>query len=527
MKSFRSFRPSGDHGLAVEGRPEAFLRFCRRAVPGIAFALALTGPIGCVDDKDDTDGLPTEPADTTPVPTRYGALGNSLTAGFINGGLVQGGQVASYPVLVANQAGWNINNEIGATTLPLILDPGIGSTVVDGIPQSAIFVNEQGGLSTTPVNPLELLHPNLSRLPRPYDNLGIPGATTLDLLQATDATTSQSPGNLYFDLILRNANLPPGNWTALDAMTARNPNALSMWIGSNDILGGALGGNPVVGQNITPPQAWEQIFLGVVARIDAMNASYVALAGVANVADIPYVTTIPANLGTEKMPLRFNTEEADVEFVLLPFGLAALSQEDPAGWFFSHVQGFGTSIVPSHWTLTASEVADIENTARAYNVIIERECQARGWAYVDALSELAALEKDPRILTDADPQDGTPDQFTEVNGYFPWFPQISAQGFNLIRNARSAFSLDGVHPSEVGQALTANAFIRAFNDAYGLGIQEIPLAVINNNVGFENAPGFARVSGSANAEDRPAGPFVDTGVTEVMEALPSLMGTVR
>jgi hypothetical protein len=34
----------------------------------------------------------------------------------------------------------------------------------------------------------------------------------------------------------------------------------------------------------------------------------------------------------------------------------------------------------------------------------------------------------------------------------------------------TTFSLDGVHPNNLGQALTANAFIRVLNDQWGLGI---------------------------------------------------------
>ena len=42
------------------------------------------------------------------------------TAGFINGGLIQGGQMASFPYLLAQQAG------AAAVALPLVDSPGIG-----------------------------------------------------------------------------------------------------------------------------------------------------------------------------------------------------------------------------------------------------------------------------------------------------------------------------------------------------------------------------------------------------------------
>ena len=504
MKQRRT-RPDGDSVVFTPPTcPSPIPRFRRLLVPVFTSLLAAS-LVGCVDDADDTDGLPTGPPDMTPVSTRYGALGNSLTAGFINGGLIQGGQVASYPVLLSVLAGWD------TPALPLILSPGIGSgRSATGVPQSAISVSPTGGLVTSDINPLALLHPQLSRLPRPYDNLGVPGATTLDLLHAKDAATSQAGTNLFFDLILRNSAVPPGGYTALDAMAARNPNALTLWIGNNDILGGALGGDPVVGGNITPPVAWEILFNSVLARIDAMNPSYVAVANIPNIVDIPYVTTIPPALPFGESLFPFNTEEENVQYVLLPFGLFAASNPDTLVTF---LQGLGTNVLPSYWTLTESEAQTITETAAAYNAIIESACSARGWAYVDVSSELAALPNNPA---------NREEEFLVVNGLFPWFPEIGAGGVTFVRNSLSAFSLDGVHPSEIGQAVVANAFARAFTAGYAdLTIPEIPLAAIHNVVGFENAPAgiVGPIQGSASMS-----PASMESARQTIETLPTLLG---
>ena len=430
------------------------------SLPLMALA-GLFSLVGCIDDEK--DGLPLEP-DTSPKPTRYGALGNSLTAGFINGGLIEGGQVASYPQLIAAQAGWD------TPSLPIIGSPGFGSPNAQGIPQTPIFITPTGALITENVlDPLALLRN--STWPVPYDNLGIPGATTADLLNATSSATSQSGNNPFFDVVLRNSALPPGTFTPLDAIEARNPRAISLWIGANDILGGALGGNPQVGVNITPPAIWEQLFEAVVERVDAMGAEYVVVADIPNITDIPYCTTIPPALGPGAS---FNTVEEDVAHVLLPFGLFLASNPDTISSF---IAGIGTSEIPSNWTLTQQEAADITNTSLAYQAIIERECQARGWGYVNAVAEMAALPNNPAAP-----------EFGVTNALFPWFPVFEPGGISFIRNSNSAFSLDGVHPSELGQGLIANAFIRALNEAYGLGIAEIDLETISNEVGFEEAP---------------------------------------
>ena len=41
----------------------------------------------------------------------------------------------------------------------------------------------------------------------------------------------------------------------------------TIWLGNNDVLGGATGGNPVVGENVTPPDAFGSMLEGVVVAV--------------------------------------------------------------------------------------------------------------------------------------------------------------------------------------------------------------------------------------------------------------------
>ncbi|MEZ4647549.1 MAG: SGNH/GDSL hydrolase family protein [Candidatus Eisenbacteria bacterium] len=491
-----AFPSAGQTGFAHKIRNLVF--------PFVAAALAVVAT-GCVDDADDKDGIPVAPADDTPTSGRYGAIGNSLTAGFINGGLIEGGQLAGYPMVLAEQAGWT------TPQIPRVASPGIGSTPG----RSAFYVTPEGAISTVAVSQAEV--PALllnARLPRPYDNLGVPGATTKDLLDARDALSSQAQNNSYFDLILRNGLLPMGNWTVLEATAARNPEILTLWIGNNDILGGALGGNPVVGSNITPPAIWAALYAGVLSKVDAMNPSVVAVANIPNITDIPYVTTVPARVrvGDNIFPL-FNTEEEDVAYVLMPFMLylASLPPEELPQVMASYLFPNGTNSIQSDWTLTSDEAQTISETSAAYNQVIEAACSARGWAYVDIATELAALPKDLGV-----------DQLEldVVNGYFPLIPQLQG-GLTLIYNPLSAFSLDGVHPSEIGSTLIANAFARALNATYGTSIPEKDLATVENITGFEEAP-FGRPGAVA-----PTSLVASQDVLDAIETLPSLLGIAQ
>lgn len=76
--------------------------------------LALIGLLAC------DDGAPSGPDESGFDLSRYVAIGNSLTAGYMNGALGLEGQSCSYPRLLTGQAGVG-----GGFTQPLIASPGI------------------------------------------------------------------------------------------------------------------------------------------------------------------------------------------------------------------------------------------------------------------------------------------------------------------------------------------------------------------------------------------------------------------
>ncbi|NNE09675.1 MAG: hypothetical protein HKN20_14030, partial [Gemmatimonadetes bacterium] len=223
------------------------------------------------------------------IPVTLGALGNSLTAGLINGGLIESGQVASFPNVVAQNMG------IMDFAQPIVGAPGFGPL---GTP---LFVNGDGAITSAPLDPSVV--PSLLRNafhPVPYDNMGVPGALTTDILNAIDATTSAGLGNPFFNLVLRNADprapgvgLPPGGLTQLDQMLALRPTFLLLWIGANDILAGATAGNPEIGVNVTPLASFEADFVAISDAIAGAGLSRVVVANMPSVLAAPRFTTIP------------------------------------------------------------------------------------------------------------------------------------------------------------------------------------------------------------------------------------------
>lgn len=447
-----------------------------RFVP--VLAVGLLALAGCAPDDP---SAPPRVAGQIP-PARVAAIGNSLTAGYLNDGLIAAGQQASYANLVARRVTGR------DMTMPLFDFPGLaGSPDPDtGLPRGTAFVTPQGGLAYRDLpagNPPDVVQGLLlaSGLPVPYDNMGVPGAFTSDLLQATSSANSVRPGNAFYDLILRNSGLPPGDTTQLDQFEALVENGLPQtgvllfWIGSNDVLIGGLSGDPVAGENITPTTVYADLIDTIFARIDALGVPQTAVLNIPDITVIPFVTSIAASLAQQSLsPAALNTDEENVVYVLLS---AQTVLFEPDGSIdLDYVAGASATpeSLPSQLTLTQAEVALLQDTVAGYNAHLANAVDepGRGWALVDVNTLLSDLSPDPT----AQP----------LNRAFPLVP---VPDVGIVQNTSTVFSLDGVHPAEKGHARVANAVIDALNATYGTQYPQVDESAVENTIGFEEFGG--------------------------------------
>jgi lysophospholipase L1-like esterase len=433
------------------------------------------------------------------VLTKMVAIGNSITAGFQSAGLVKEFQLNSYPYIMADMMGVADGFE-----MPLIKEPGIGQTIGFGplkIENGQIVGGDPipGGIAGIPL----LLENAL--LPRPYDNLGVPGSKVIDILNATSALTSSS-SNPFFDLILRNPNF--GNTTQLEQLILLNPTLVLLWVGSNDVLGAAVNGTVNPGVLPTPQTDFENGMTQIVEDIQSKTNAKIVIANIPDVTVIPYVNildglvykdfpgigTLPVVFDESFHPVDFDTSASGelyipllteegllsggspVEHLLLPFlseyktnGLgvpdsAALVPllitfgippgQAPArakaleqGMIANGLTPSGVQISDS-LTLTEDETTSIQDAITGYNDFIEQTLAPnKGLVLVDIKTKLNEIRA-------ASLTGGNVDGVTSF--------------FVLIDPARTAFSLDGVHPSNAGQAIIAKEFVIAINTAFGL-----------------------------------------------------------
>ncbi|MFC1729905.1 SGNH/GDSL hydrolase family protein [candidate division KSB1 bacterium] len=380
--------------------------------------------------------------------SNYVALGNSLTAGVMSNALWKEDSQYSFPVLIAGQVGESF-------VQPLIDDPGLSdfiepSTIVGVLRLTALPNTIEPWLTTG--DPTSLLE-NPTAV---YDNLGIPGITTYDMLSATagDETASALAGggaNLLVDLILRGS----GN-TPVEQAIAQNPSFVTLWIGNNDVLGAVVRGDVIPGALPTPLVAFEALYTGIVAQLAAADIDFV-VCNIPSVTSIPYAMTVP--------PVVFNPatmEPVMPDGVPVPWAgiddyahsLVLLSAlVDPNTLLAStpaSLGGLGVPLADAYW-LDPGELTAIGEAVAGFNGVISSLATTYGYEVVDINAVLANIA---------------------ANGYSSYGEELSAD-FIL----GGLFSLDGVHPSARGYGIVANEIISVINSEYDAAI---PLVNINN-----------------------------------------------
>lgn len=353
--------------------------------------------------------------------SRYVAIGDSLTAGFVSGSLNSNYQRNSYPALIHRQA----TNGTTGFEQPLVSDPGI---------PAILRLASLAGPTITPKPGLGA--PTNLTLPRPYNNLAVPGA------DVDDALNRVSDGGGLHDLILR------GIGTQVAQAVFLQPTFVTVWLGNNDALGAATSGIVIDGVTLTSAATFEARYRTIIGALRANTGARLALATIPNVTTIPFVTTIPAVLvnPATSQPVIVNGQMVPLlgpngplqpgrDFVLLT-----------ASGFLR--QGFGIPValggngqpLPDNAVLSASEAATITARVAQFNNVIRTVANDTGSALVRA-----------------------DEVFNDIAAHGLEFGGIEVDAGFL---SGGLFSYDGVHPTAFGYAYVANLFIEAINEKF-------------------------------------------------------------
>ena len=430
----------------------------------------------------------------------YVALGNSLTGGYQSGALYAEAQERSFPSLLAEAM-------VTPFEQPLIASPGYYDAEHDsGLPVGHLQVTfDDAGDAVLGPTPWSGGAPALlnAGLTLPYNNLGVPGALTVDLLQATDAATSAGGENTYFDMILRNADI---DWTALGAPAADltplgqalmlQPTFMTVWIGNNEILGAATAGNgtPLVDAP-TFSFLYDQLIDALVANVP--NKAIV-LANVPPVTAVPFFTTVPwFVLDADQNPVDGDPGTAGIQFIGLIAAdkaptyqlesgdlvtIKLLSYDSEPDGTPDLEQGMGIPDAVLIGALMAQGMSQSEAEA-ALPVAFPHHAEPIPGALTLVADEVTSILAATTAYNDAIAARAADDDLPVVDAY-AILADVAANGWTFDEETYTAefvtgglFSLDGVHPSSVGYVRVAQAFIDVINDTWGstLALPSVPI----------------------------------------------------
>jgi lysophospholipase L1-like esterase len=231
--------------------------------------------------------------------TTYVAVGNSLTAGYMDGTVYRVGQTYSFPNLLAQQFALVGGGEF---TQPSYAEDVNNLGGIQGLAATRLVIDASQG---RPENIAGTSTITLTPQATAYNNMGVPGAKSFHLT---------FPGygalNPYF---ARHATSPTA--TVLGDAMSKNPTFFTNWIGANDVLAYATNGgaqsdgvtpaadhnltgnlNPATyGMNdITNSNVFASVYSTIVTTLTSGGAKGV-VATIPSVTSIPYFTTVPYN----------------------------------------------------------------------------------------------------------------------------------------------------------------------------------------------------------------------------------------
>lgn len=365
--------------------------------------------------------------------SNYVALGDSMTAGFYSGGLCETYQRTAYPSLLAGQLG------ITDFQLPLVSEPGI-PVQLELKSLSPLVIAPKDGTMGVPLN---------LYLPRPYNNLGVTGASLSDCL-----SKKEDNGGMH-SLVLR------GIGTQVEQAIALQPDLITVWIGANDALGAAQMATAVEGVTLTAKDAFRMQYGHLLDLLLSNTGADLVVANVPPVTANPFVTTIPPYIinpatgqpviGPDGQPMTYLGQSDDGSPFIGPHAYVTL----PAKQYL--LQGYGIPAalggtgtpLPPTVVLTPNETATIADYIASYNA---------------SIADLAAQQGVPVL-----------DTFSLVEEWAAHgveFAGIELSG-DFLSGGLTGY--DGFHPTPTAEALLANAFIETINAAYGRHIRPVGL----------------------------------------------------
>jgi len=388
--------------------------------------------------------------------TTFVAIGDSYGAGLESGSLNLNHQRFSWPAVIARQAG------VADFQQPLVSFPGIGNELqlVDIIHFPPTILPAPG--TAQPIN---------LNLPRPYNNLSVPGATVTDVITLIGKEQATNTARAFAQFILR------GLGTEVDQALAQKPTFIAIWIGGNDALGSVLAGTPAV---LTPVDTFRTSYNAMLDKLVAgAPAAGMVVGNIPNnVLALPFIASVPPVLidpATRRPVIGSNGQPI---FLVADLGGGMIGQLPPGSLVLltassKIASGFG---IPSSLAMIPpfNQLPNVGKPLADTDVLPPPEPAAI----------VARVNDFNTVINQAAAQRDIP--VADIKGLFDRVTAGMLVGPIAINSAfitGGFFSLDGFHLTDIGYTLFADEYIKTINAAYGSSIPLAPLSdFLQNNL---------------------------------------------
>ncbi|MEN5088938.1 G-D-S-L family lipolytic protein [Sphingobacterium faecium] len=415
----------------------------------IGVALAILSITACKPTLDEF----TPSAGTKADFSKYIAIGNSLSAGFADGGLYLEGQKVAFPLLIAEQLQKVGGGEFKSPFFSEEHSNGSGyirlKALVNGQPVTEQVADKLAYRSATPKL--------LIKYTEPINNLGVPGMR-MDMAFAPGIGTAA--GNMYFERLLPDGTPPTMNYFTYS--TTQNHTFFTFSLGNNDVLGYATNGavNEGPTTTLTSTALFNTLLNNYVGTLTAKGQKGV-LATIPDVTSVPYFTTVTRQVLLAAVNAASTTKVTDIyiatktgpraatdqDFFVLPFSSAGLLGVPNANKIPYGLHPLNP--VEDKYVLDTKEAAEVVARVNDFNKTIKSVAASKGLAVADVNAFLTSVKNGIRI-------DGLAVSAKYITG--------------------NGFSLDGIHLTPIGNALMANVFIEAINKTYGAQVPRLNIS---------------------------------------------------
>jgi lysophospholipase L1-like esterase len=355
-------------------------------------------------------------------------LGDSLTAGFQSDSLLDTTQVHGWAPVLAAQAGFNI-------VQPLIAYPGAPNVL------QLVSVGPPPVITTAPGTTT-----GRDNFATQVTDLAVPGALLNDVMNTVPLVNPAAGQQQLNQLVLGFPGLGYGQaYSQATFAVKAQPTTIFLWIGNNDALVADETGMPA---SMTSVANFTTQYQALITELTTMVPAHLVIANIPDVTKVPYLT--PAELVLGETSQETGLPTAVLSGIL---GIAPGDFVNPTG--VAEIPlilgGKQKGPIDDAGVLSAAEVVTVQTQVAAFDQVIAAQAKAANATLVD------------------------------INALFN---QVFASGLTINGYKGNAsflggfFALDGIHPTNVGYAVVANAFIDAMNSGINTKIPDVALGPV-------------------------------------------------